>query len=507
MKIAKKIMLFSLIFNILISNMSVYATSDTEPVEEAVVEEGSTEEAVESSGEVNQIFVSVDDVEIGRTIPGGIIVGTTDVSGMTVDEAIAAVNAEVEALSQLGVKIKVDDRSIETNLAAMGFYCDNVEDLVAQGAMVGRAGTLIKRYKDVADISDSSKVYDLSFGISEETVTEFMTANADSYTILPVEATIDRRGSGFDITDSATGIQIDQGATIKEIMAGFEGWNREAMELQAVTVVLQPKYTEEALSQIKDRLGGFSTKLSANMETGKGKNVLIGCDKIDGTIILPGEEWSVFETLAPFTVENGYDEATAYLNGEYVQEIGGGVCQLATTLYNAALYSEINISMRFCHHMTVGYTDISFDATVNDYGSKDLKLTNDFDFPVYIEAFYSDGKVHFNIYGVETRDPRRTLSFRSEVLSEVMPTEVIETPDPTMLEGTKKLVQKAHAAITAVAYKQVYYDGELVEEIYLHTDNYKSSPAKYLVGTKPAEKPVEQPVEAPVEAPAEVPAE
>ena len=251
MKIAKKILLFSLILNIVITNMGAYATSDTEvDGEEIVSEDISTEDSVESAGEVNQILVSVGDVEIGRTVPKGVIVGTTDISGMTVDEAIAAVNAEVESLSQTGVTIKVDDRNIETNLAGLGFYSDNVEDCVAQGAMIGRAGTLIRRYKDVADISEASKVYDLSFGISEETVTEFITATADSYTILPTESTIDRRGGGFEVTQSATGIQIDQGATIKEIMAGFEGWNRETMELQAVTVVLQPKYTEDVLSEI-----------------------------------------------------------------------------------------------------------------------------------------------------------------------------------------------------------------------------------------------------------------
>ncbi len=494
MRMAKRILLFFLILSVLGSDMSVYATADTEEqiASEAAVDEQDgaeqTDTTEDASGneEVEQIFVSVNDVDKARVISNGVIVGTTNVSGMTVDEAIAAVNSEVEGLSQLGVTIKVDDRNIETNFEALGFYCDNVEDCVAQGAMIGRAGTLIKRYKDVTDSSKDTKVYELSLGISEQTVTEFITATADSYTILPVEATIKRRGGAFNVTDSATGIQIDQGATIKKIMESFDSWNHEAMELQAATVVLEPKYKKEDLMKIEDNIGGFNTRLSADMSTGKGRNVLVGCDKIDGTVILPGEEWSVFETLAPFTVENGYDVATAYLNGEYVQEIGGGVCQLATTLYNAALYSEITVSMRYCHHMTVGYTDISFDATVNDYGSKDLKLTNDFDCPVYIEAFYSNGSVHFNIYGIEDRDPRRTLRFRSEVLSEELPTEVIETPDPSLPTGTKKQIQKAHPAITAVAYKQVYYDGVLVEEIYLHTDNYKSSPAKFLVGTGPA---------------------
>ena len=510
MKTVKRIVTFFLIMSIFISGAgAVCYAADTEGGETA---EGASDAEISEEKETDgdetgklKIDVSFDELDGSQVIHDGVAVGNTDIGGMTPDEALAAVNAEIEELGRLPVTIKVDDRSMELSLAELGFYCDNAEQSVVDSALIGQVGSLINRYKEKTDLSENEVVYNLNFGITKEAVSEYMAGNAENYTIEPVNASIKRRGNGFDLTESIMGIQIDQGATVDIIMDAFNSWNQDAINVQASTVVLEPDYNYEDLAKIKDCIGSFYTKLSGSANSGKGKNVSIGAGKIDGTVIMPGEEWSIYETLAPFTVENGYDEATAYLNGAYVQELGGGVCQLATTLYNAALRSEITVSERFCHQMTVGYTDVSFDATVNDYGTKDLKLTNNFDFPVYIEAYFSDGKVCFNIYGVETRDPRRTLGFRSEVLSEEYPTEVEETLDPTLPAGTRKVVQKAYPKVIAKAYKQVYYDGVLIEETYLHTDNYHASAEKVLVGTKAVEAAAEPKPQETAAPPQEVP--
>ncbi|MBQ9886420.1 MAG: VanW family protein [Lachnospiraceae bacterium] len=430
------------------------------------------------------IDISFDDLDENQVICDGITIGNTNVSGMTVGEAVTAVNSEFDRLSALPVTIDVDDRSIETDISGLGFHCDNIEECILESALVGQVGTLINKYKDISDVSHTNKIYELQLDISEDTVAQLIGQTADSYTIIPVEASISRHGDSFEVTQSHNGIQIDQGKTIDNILRAFENWDQTAMKIPAATVILYPNYKTEDLSRIKDCIGSFTTKLYTSNESGKGRNVYIGAGKINGTVILPGQEWSIYKTLAPFNAENGYDIAIAYLNGGYVEELGGGVCQLATTLYNASLRAEIKVSERFCHQLTVGYTDIAFDATVNDNGSKDFKITNNFDFPVYLEAYFRDETVGFNIYGEETRDPRRTLGFRSEVLSEEYPTEIQEIPDPTMPRGTREMIQRAYPKIKAVAYKQVFYDGALVEEIYLHTDNYKSSPEKYRVGTR-----------------------
>lgn len=485
MKIVKKIITFFIVLGVMTSGIAAYASDDKD---ETVIDETKETTAADNTDsgitdEEPELEISIDELDKDRIIHNGITVGTTDISGMTVSDAHVAVEKEIEDLSHTKVIMKVDDRNIETELLDLGFSCDNAEESIVKSALMGYSGNLIRRYKDISEVNTDGKVFELSYSISRDTVSEFMAGTADSYTIKPVNATIKRNGSGFDLTESSTGIQIDQGATIDAVMKAFDNWNHDTISLDAVTVVLQPDYNYEDLTQIKDCIGSFSTKLSTDMSRGKGRNVIVGAAKIDGTVIMPGQTWSVYETLSPFTIENGYDAGTAYFNGGYVQEIGGGVCQLATTLYNTALRAEITVAERFCHQMTVGYTEISFDATVNDYGTKDLKLKNDFDFPVYIEAYYSNGNVCFNMYGVETRDPRRTLGFRSEVLSEEYPTNVEETPDPSMPAGTKKMIQKAYPKVIAKAYKQIYYDGVLIEEDYLHTDNYHASPAKYLVGT------------------------
>lgn len=190
------------------------------------------------------------------------------------------------------------------------------------------------------------------------------------------------------------------------------------------------------------------------------------------------------DALAPFTAENGYTVQIAYQGNSYVQEYGGGICQLATTLYNAALLSEVNISKRSNHSMVVKYTLEGLDATINDGGSKDLELTNDFDFPIYIEGYHNgSGTVTYTIWGKETRPANRTVRFYGKTLSkQSVPDQIID--DPTQPVGYEHVEQaSSYPAVTAEAYKEVLVDGEVVDRILLHTDKYIASPRKIVRGT------------------------
>ena len=113
--------------------------------------------------------------------------------------------------------------------------------------------------------------------------------------------------------------------------------------------------------------------------------------------------------------DSGYAMAGSYLNGEVVDSMGGGICQVSTTLYNAVLRAELNVTERSPHSMTVHYVDLSEDAAIaGTY--KDLKFVNSTEYPIYIEGYTtSDKKITFNIYGKETRDKNRTISFESHL--------------------------------------------------------------------------------------------
>ena len=255
----------------------------------------------------------------------------------------------------------------------------------------------------------------------------------------PVNAELTRVSGGFEVSQSQTGIKVNADATAAAVMAALKDWDGGDVSVAATAEVSQPERTTEMLSQVQDVLGTFSTSTSS-ANSSKLQNLRVGVSHTTDILIMPGETWSMHDALAPFNAENGYVKQVAYSNGGYVDEYGGGICQLATTLYNAALLAEVNISERYNHSMTVGYTDYGLDATINDSGSKDLKITNDFDFPIYIEASVNGSYNTYTIWGKETRPANRELKFYGVTLSEsYLPEQVTE--DPTLAPGQRVVVQ------------------------------------------------------------------
>ena len=196
---------------------------------------------------------------------------------------------------------------------------------------------------------------------------------------------------------------------------------------------------------------------------------------------MPGETLSGYACLQPFTVENGYRTAAAYENGQVVDSIGGGVCQIATTLYNAALLAELEITQRQNHSMTVGYVKPSQDAAIAGT-FKDIKVTNPYSTPIYIEGYTKGRTLTFTIYGLEIRPQNRQIRFESETLSTVNPGNPKEVLNPALPPGTRKQVQSAHRGLKSRLWKIVTIDGVETERQLLSTDTYNASPAIVQVG-------------------------
>src|SRR5699024_6531690 len=135
----------------------------------------------------------------------------------------------------------------------------------------------------------------------------------------------------------------------------------------------------------KDVLGSYTTNVSGTAV--RKKNVRLSGEKCNNIILLPGEEFSYNNTVGKRTKENGFGEAAAYLNGETVQEVGGGICQTSSTLYNAVLLSNLEVTERTNHTYVSGYVPIGRDATVS-WGGPDFKFKNDKEYPIKIVMSY-----------------------------------------------------------------------------------------------------------------------
>jgi len=178
--------------------------------------------------------------------------------------------------------------------------------------------------------------------------------------------------------------------------------------------------------------------------------------------------------------------AGSYLNGMVVDSLGGGICQVSTTLYNAVLLSELEVTERHNHSMIVSYVDPSADAAIAESSGKDFKFVNNTNYPIYIEGHTEDKKITFTIYGVETRPENRTVKYESEVLERIEPTTETIIASASQPIGFID-VQSAHIGYKAQLWKIVEEDGVEVSREQVNSSSYKMTPRTATVGTATAD--------------------
>ena len=207
-----------------------------------------------------------------------------------------------------------------------------------------------------------------------------------------------------------------------------------------------------------------------------------GCAHINGRILYPGEMLSVYDCVSPFTEENGYYLAGSYNRGLVVETLGGGICQVSSTLYNAVLRAELKVNERSNHSMVVNYVDLSADAAISGT-SKDFKFTNSTDYPIYIAGSTSEDKqITFTIYGKETRPQGRSLSFETEIISESEPGPDKLIGDPSQSVGYIHS-QGAHTGYSANYWKIVKENGTEVSREKVNSSYYQAVPRTVTFGT------------------------
>lgn len=419
------------------------------------------------------------------TITDGVYIGNVDVSGMTQVQAQSAVEEYVAGLMHTTFTLKGESGEISMTAQDMGVTAD-ANTAVTEALAVGRAGSLINRYKTTQDLKKEPLVLDMHLSVDKQATAQKLYKDSDKLSVAAVDNSLVRENGAFQFVKGKEGVEVnivDSVYAINDFLA--EKWDGSNNEIDLVTEVVEPRGNKEELAQVKDLLGSFATDFSSS-GAGRAKNVTNGCSKINGTILYPGEQFDMAATVSPFTQENGYELAGAYQNGTTVESFGGGICQVATTLYNAVIRAELEITMRFNHSMLVSYVQPSMDAAIaGDY--KDLRFKNNLDAPIYIEGYCSGGVIYFNVYGKETRPSNREISFESETVSTTEP-ETKFNLDSSLAIGHWSVDQSAHTGCVAQLWKIVKVDGEQQSRDLFNKSNYQASPKIITIGTKGANK-------------------
>ncbi|MCD8334876.1 MAG: VanW family protein [Clostridiales bacterium] len=280
----------------------------------------------------------------------------------------------------------------------------------------------------------------------------------------------------YAIVASVTGVSFDQDTVQAALDAAAEG------ETVAIDLDYQePEVTTQKLEDnlFVDYLGSYTTKVSGT--SNRISNVKLAAEKISGTILLSGQVFSYNGTVGERTAENGFKEAAAYLNGDTVQELGGGICQVSSTLYAATLYANLEIVERHNHTYASSYIDLGLDATVSWEGP-DYQFCNNTSYPIKIVADYSDGYVSVTLLGTKTND--NYVNIVSET-RDTISYSTIEKDDSSQYVGESTVTQKGENDYKVQTYRQIYdSDGNLLSETEEAYSSYSKHDEIVYVGTK-----------------------
>lgn len=212
-----------------------------------------------------------------------------------------------------------------------------------------------------------------------------------------------------------------------------------------------------------DKLATFSTNYDAS-NINRNNNLVLAAEKLNGTIVNPGEEFSYNKTIGERTISAGFKEAKAYANGDVVLDVGGGICQLSSTLYNAVLLSNLNVTERHSHYFKTAYVSAGRDATVS-WGTVDFRFENNRKYPIKIEATAGDGVVTVNLLGIKQDDDLTVMIDSKE-------TSVIERKVETVPQG--QATREGEDGCTSETYKTLLKNGIIISKTLVSKDTYNA---------------------------------
>ncbi len=310
----------------------------------------------------------------------------------------------------------------------------------------------------------------------EQDIREQAAGLADKWDQKPVDSNVvsyNKETGIYEYSKDRNGRNLDQDNLVTSIMRSVrEGDYKSPVE--ASFSITPPARTQAQAKAQYQVIGTFTTKLTNNKN--RNKNVTLAAEAIDGLILKPGEEFSFNNTTGNRTKEKGYQPAGAYRNGVLIEEPGGGVCQVSTTLYHSIIEAGFKTTERNAHSFAPSYVEKGQDAMVSfdGYAGPDLKFVNTSAAPVVLRATVSGLELKLSIVGIPVLDDGVKVSIRSEKVRDAEPTAPSYEENTQLPFGTEKIVDQGQNGSVWKSFRVLTKDGQVLKEEPLHNSYYKS---------------------------------
>lgn len=413
----------------------------------------------------------------------GVTIDNIDVGNMSTEEAKNLLESKYEFKD---ITFSYNDKIWNYNLKDLGFAYD-IEKSVNEAYSIARDSNFFKNAASFIKLRTSeTENVPIYRNTNNEALKDIYVEIEENINQEAVNATININSS-INITDDQKGYKVETEKLVN--LTNKELEENDNPEIVIPVAEIDPDIDYELLSHINGVMGEFTTSFNSKI-SGRSHNIRLASSKVDDVLLMPSQEFSFNSATGKISLSTGYKNAPVIVKGELQEGVGGGVCQVSTTLYNSVLHSGLQVVSRRAHSIPSSYVPIGRDAAVA-YGSLDFKFKNPYDFPVYLKAYVNGDKITTRVYGDTSRNIRKSYS---SAVTENVPRQVKYINDPSIPSGKQVVDEEGRDGIRSVTYQNSNGETTVVSR-----DFYPPKAKVIKVGTGPAEQ---KPAPAPVTVPA-----
>jgi vancomycin resistance protein YoaR len=399
----------------------------------------------------------------------GVLINTTNVSGMSPDEAQEAISADLQQqlkLKHITLDYMGDRQELDADSLGLSYDVTSVLDEAYQYNK-NNADTVEQRFNKTAYLSHGVD-FQPELLIDQTQLRKSLEQYVEKYEQSPVNASasFNPGTETFSYTSAKSGIHVNIDQLMADVVSSVNSGENAVVNVTGKTVA--PEITIDDLKQNTALISTFQTVAADS--SNRNINISLISAAVNGIEIKPGETLSINQLVGQRTEAKGYMPASAISDGILVDEVGGGICQLAGTLYNAALLADLKIVERVRHTWPSDYLPVGQDSTLT-WDNKDLKINNPTKYSVFISAKFQNHKVIVKIYGQPLEDGV-TIKVQNNVIKELKPgkTEVRYTNELPV--GKTQTVRKARTGYLVEVFRIYYRAGVEIDRERVSKDTY-----------------------------------
>ena len=373
-----------------------------------------------------------------------IFINDIDVSELTQEKIVEVIEKELGNFGQRKMTVVVGDQTFERSLE--DFNVTFNQDIESFSKKIIEIGKDLEIMEQASQIQEPMLYeFEIGYNYDQDALENWVKSIEEACYVEKVEPIFEMVYYGsFQIEEGSDGQLISGEQLLEQLTEQLKTISKEPIYIE-VTPLINPRETDiELLKTIDMKISTYSSTYPAGIP--RAKNVELAASKVNKTLLMPNDEFSYAEKVSPVDAAHGYVDATIFLNGKAVPGIGGGICQVSSTLYNTQLEAGIIATERRNHSLSVNYVPLGQDATMAD-NAIDLKFINTLDYPIYINVMAEYGTLTVEFWS------------NSEALKGIT-----YKPKTIVSEGGLR------ADTTLYGYNA---DGEVVFEQFLHTSKYK----------------------------------